>query len=213
MQLCKKSKNYKKLRQSSMKNYFIAKNSAKKGIYCEDCRRKFQSLYHLNYHLSSAMPCRDSREGPSIDEPHTLIQHMPEEILYLICDFFLFKDLVNFICALPRLLVCHGMKTLWSQRMNRQHPRFNPSKMHVSMCWLIANETKLLEIESFINIYMQGNNSRDYDDMEEYHNAIYRLYWNGIPCRRARIWNLNQYARKYNNAMWRRGPLDRWILF
>jgi hypothetical protein len=211
--ICKKSKNYKKLRQTSMKNYFIAKNSAKKGIYCEDCRRKFQSLHHLNYHLSSAIPCRDPYDGPSIDEPHTLIQHMPEEILYIISDFLLFKDLVNFICALPRLLVCQGMRTLWMQRMNRQHPRFNPSKMHVSTCWLIANETKLLEIESFINIYMQGNNSRDYDGMEEYHNAIYRLYWNGIPCRRARIWNLSQYARKYNNAMWRRGPLDRWILF
>ena len=124
-----------------------------------------------------------------------------------------FKDLVNFIWALPRLLVCQGMRTLWMQRMNRQHPRFNPFKMRVSACWLIANETKLLQIESFINIYMQGNNSRNYDDMEEYHNAVYRLYWNGIPCRRARIWNLSQYVRKYNNAVWRPDRLNRWILF
>ena len=127
--ICKKSKNYKKLRQASMKNYFIVKNSVKKGIYCEDCRGKFQSLYHLNCHLSSAIPCGDPYDDPSIHEPDTLIQHMPEEILYIISDFLLFQDLVNFIWALPRLLVCQGMRTLWMQRMNQQHPRFNPFKM------------------------------------------------------------------------------------
>ena len=138
---------------------------------------------------------------------------MPDEILCIISGFLLFKDLVNFIWALPRLFVCQGMRALWMRRMNREHPRFNPYKMHVSAYWLIANESKLLQIESFINIYLQGDNSRDYDDVEEYHNAVYRLYWKDIPCRRARIWNLSQYVTKYENVMRRPGPFNRRILF
>ena len=208
-----KSKNLKKLRQASMKNYFIVKNSAKKRIYCEDCRREFQSRYHLNHHLSSAIPCRDPYGEPSIDEPNTSLQHLPEEVLYLICDFLLLEDLVYFIRALPRLLVCQGMRTLWTQRMNRRHPRFNPYKMHVSAYWLIANESKLLQIESFMNLYMQGNNPLGYDGMEKYHNTAYKLFWKGAPSRRARIWHLSQYVTKYNDVMLRPGSLDRWILF
>ena len=85
--------------------------------------------------------------------------------------------------------------------------------MHVSVYWLMANESKLLRIESFINIRLQGNDSRDYADVDEYHNSVYRTFWEGNACRRARIWNLNQYLTKYDKALWKPGPLNRWILF
>ena len=213
MACSEKSKNFKKWQQTNMKNYFIVKNSATKKIYCEDCRRKFQSVYHLNHHLSSAIPCRDAYDEPSIDEPHTLLQHMPEEVLYLVSDFLLYIDLVNFICALPRLLVCHGMKVLWMRRMNRRHPRFNPYKMHVSVYWLLANELKVLRIENFLIIRLQGENSRDYADVVNYHDSVYRTFRKGGTCRRARIWNIKQYLIKYDKSLWRPGPLNRWILF
>ena len=182
-------------------------------IYCDDCRRKFESRYHLNYHLSSATPCRDPYAEPSKDQPNTSLQNMPDEVLYIISDFLMFVDIVNFIRALPRLLICHGMKTLWMRRMDRHHPRFIPRKMHVSIYWLIANESKLLHIENFINIRLQGKNSRDYAWLEEYHNTVYRTHRKGIACRRTRIWHLSEYLTKYRNTIAKPGPIKRSIWF
>ena len=97
MACSEKSKNFKKWQQTNMKNYFIVKNSGTKKIYCEDCRRKFQSVYHLNHHLSSVMPCRDAYGEPRIDEPNTLklclreTHHNPRSIPRIL--HFLFIDM------------------------------------------------------------------------------------------------------------------------
>ena len=217
---CKKSKIYKKWRQTSIKHYFLATNFSKSKIYCEDCRRKFESRYHLKYHLSTTAPCRNPYIEPSKDRPYTSLQNMSDEVLYLISDFLLLKDLVSFIEALPRLLICHGMKTLWIERMDRRHPRFTSRKMYTSVHWLIANERKLLSIDHFIYTRSQGNDFDDNVNLEEYHRLFKRdarSRSRSSTCRHARIWYLQGYLNKWSRAMSRAinepGPLKTSILF
>ena len=204
---CRKSKiiSIKRRRQTSIRHHFLATNFSKSLIYCEDCRRKFESSYHLKYHLSTSVPCRDpySKE-PSKDRPYTSLQNMHDEVLYLISDFLLLKDLVNFIEALPRLLTCHGMKTLWIERMDRRHSRFTSRKMYTSVQWLRANEKKLSSIDYFIYTRSQGNYPDGKVDSEEY----YRLFKRGArssstsnACRHARIWYLQGYLNKWSLEM------------
>ena len=127
-----------------VKHYFLAANFSKSKIYyCEKCRRKFESKYHL----SITAPCRNPYIERSKDKPpHTLLllQNMSDKIFYLISDFILLKDLVDFIRAFSILLICHGMKkTLWLRRkMDYQHPpKFVPNKMtDVKICcWMMRN--------------------------------------------------------------------------
>ena len=202
-----KSKIYqnKKWRQRSIRDYFSTRNACKSKIYCENCRRKFESSYHLKYHLSTVVQCRDPYSEPSRDVPKTLLQHMSEEVLYLISDFLLLKDLVNFIHAMPRLLICQGMKILWMRRMDRRHPRFTPRKMHITVSWLVANHFKFLSIDKFICIESQGNDSHDEVDPADYHIFFVpsRLNSGGLPCRHLRIWYLQQYLQNEPRPLWR----------
>ena len=221
---CKKWKKIhnKKWRQTSVKHYYLATNFSKSNInYCEECRRKFESRYHLKYHLSTSAPCRDPYVERSKDAPHTLLQNMSDEILYLVSDFLLLRDLVSFIQALPRLLICHGMKTLWMRRTNHRHPRFTPRKMrNITVGWLIHNEIKLLSIDHFIYVRCQGDNSHADVDWKEYHrlfvkNSRSRLT-SGTSCsRHARIWNLQEYLNKWRRRAIsnQRGPLATSLLF
>ena len=132
---------------------------------------------------------------------------MPDEILYLISDFLLLKDLVNFIQALPRLLICHGMKTLWMRRMDDQHPRFMPHKMAddiIKNYWLMNNEMRLLSMDHFINIRCQGYYSSHADeDRREYHKLFVKNSRGA-----SRIWNFRQYLSKWRRRATRnrRGP-------
>ena len=209
------------LRQTSVKHYFLAANFSKSKIYyCEECRRKFESKYHLKYHLSITAPCRNPYIERSKDKPHTLLQNMSDEILYLISDFLLLKDLVNFIRALPRLLICHGMKTLWLRRMDYQHPRFVPNKMtDVKICWLMRNNLALLNIDHFINNRSQGDNSHVDEDWRKYRRLFVKNPRGAstfTSCNRhERIWNFQQYLNKRQGRAIRnqRGPTGKWLLF
>ena len=216
---CKKWKIHnKKWRQTSVKHYFLATNFSKSNInYCEDCRRKFESRYHLKYHLSTTAPCRDPYVERSKDAPHTLLQNMSDEILYLVSDYLLLRDLVSFIQALPRLLICHGMKTLWMRRTNHRHPRFTPGKMrNITVGWLMYNEIKLLSIDHFIYVRCQGDNDShavDVVDWQEYHRLFVKnsrpfswlLTSDKMSCSRqyAHIWNFQDSIEK-----WRRKAIS-----
>ena len=155
-----------------VKHYFLAANFSKSKIYyCEKCRRKFESKYHL----SITAPCRNPYIERSKDKPpHTLLllQNMSDKIFYLISDFILLKDLVDFIRAFSILLICHGMKkTLWLRRkMDYQHPKFVPNKMtDVKICWMMRNNLTLLNIDHLINNRSQGDdNSHVDEDWREY---------------------------------------------
>ena len=132
---------------------------------------------------------QDPYAEPSKSQPNMSLQNMPDEVLYIISDHLLFVDLANFICGLPRLLICHGMETLWSRRMDRHHPKFALRKMYVSIYCLIANEMKVWSIEHFIYIRSQGKNSYDDASLEEYHRLFSRSHLTGDTCRYARIWH------------------------
>ena len=197
----------------SIKDYFFATNFSNSKIYCEYCRRKFESRYHLKYHLSTTAPCRNPYIEPSEDRPYTSLQNMSDEVLYLISDFLLLKDLVSFIEALPRLLICHGMKTLWIERMDRRHPRFTSRKMYTSVQWLRANEKKLSSIDYFIYTRSQGNYPDGKVDSEEYYRLFKRdarSSSTSIRCRHARIWYLQGYLNKWSLEM-SRAINQKWI--
>ena len=196
-----------------MKHCFFVKNLVKSKIHCDDCRQKFESHHHWNHRLLAAALCPDPYAEPSEDPPNMLLQNMLYDVLYIVADFLLFKDLANYICALPRLLVCHGMKTLWAWRMNRHHLRFGPHKMNVSIYWLIANKMKLLHIGHFITIRSQGRISRDDGCLEAYHRFLYLSDRLKYGCRHAWIWHLHDYVKEYREVMAKPGPLQTSVLF
>ena len=95
-----------KKRQSIITNFFTTIKYGRK-IYCKNCKRIFISKYHLQFHLK-AVSC-----SLTDSKPFLRLENLEEHILVKIAEYLILPNLASFIIALPRLLICHGMKTVW----------------------------------------------------------------------------------------------------
>ena len=117
---------------------------------------------------------------------------MNEEDLIKIASYLDLQNLVNMIVALPRLLICHGMRVLWINTFERC--RFTPWK------WICRNVVDIRDIDLFFIARKQG---RIY--CHESISWYFSTYINGLKnciSRRACIWWINVSF----NFMWYHPP-------
>ena len=87
--------------------YFkIIKKGGRYKIWCQTCNRPFISEHHLLNHKQYR--CKLNRAPPQF-----LLQHINDEDLIKIASYLDLQSLVSMITALPRMIICHGMRALW----------------------------------------------------------------------------------------------------
>ena len=99
-------------RQTIVTNFFKTIKEGRK-IYCKNCKRIFISTHHLQFHLES-VSCVLTDNKPFIK-----LESLEEHILVEISEYLILPYLASFITALPRLLICHGIKAVWLKAVMR----------------------------------------------------------------------------------------------
>ena len=92
------------MRQTKISDYFERKSIREN---CLTCKRIFISKYHKTIH-----ECKGRKRGPI----SLLIQDLDEHVMHQILIYLSREDLITFISVMPKLLIHHGMKSLWRKR-------------------------------------------------------------------------------------------------
>ena len=87
-----------------MTDYF--KVVAGRRFYCLTCKSKFESEFHMGIHVCTG---KTSLYG----KPRVRLQNVHDEILYQIMKHLNIHDLTNFLVALPRGKLVHGLLKIW----------------------------------------------------------------------------------------------------
>ena len=178
-----------------IEDYFEHKTFVRGKPYCPVCKQKFEALCHYETHRR-----RDDCMPNPYSKPSMTLMNLTEESLFMICDYLNLQELVEFILAYPHLCDMHGMFKLWSDRMNRFHPRFCAWKIFTPWNWVFRRCEILQKIDFYIYGCQQGKYKWSSDEVALYremhvrgsitsrnrHTMIYKLSVNGDNM----IWNL-----------------------
>ena len=118
-------------------------------VFCSKCKRIFISIYHLYHHQENF--CRYAEKRPFLS-----LEILNEEILVEIARFLPLKSLLSLIKALPRLLLAHGMKSVWDRTF------LNDRMVALFRCdWMKKNLRMIRSVDYFLIARDQGRYRRN----------------------------------------------------
>lgn len=168
-----------------MKNTYITQHFKVQGARryrysCARCRRAFKSRYHLKFHREIGCFLHKSHALPFLS-----LECLDEEMLTLIASYLDFESLCKLLESLPRLLLCHGMKSLWNRVL------FREANCEIGRCAFISNNWRRLR---FYDVFFEGRDQGRYSARTIRCKNFILKYKNKDDwraCRRKTLWSKN----------------------
>ena len=168
---------------------------------CERCKIRFQSDYHLKFHFE-LNPKHVTSPNPQLGIKKRLVrkskyriplESLNEDILIHVCRYLRLQTLTCFITAFPKLLIVHGMKSIWLIAFAKAIP---------SKTWIGRKYEQVRDIDQFI-VGFDQNRYYYLQDIFSRHQIKAKQYMNSYMCdegivdaRRNVLWS---YEKNWKN--------------